>query len=394
MKGTFTYCVALTVAVAAGSWAGDDISIPLEGGAILIEKVRFIRVNPSGSFVPVLAFTIRNQTSQPWRTLKLEFDMHGICNGERRQWSRTVVMGLGWMNELVYSEEHEELVIPLVGKVDGCTTETVKARLLLAENSKVRFDGTTGERIDLEEQRRTIKAKREAEQAAEAERKAKEAAVEVERRKRPVAGYRVVETKDLSFVGCRRLQVKVSLPQHYARDTVEQIAKAIVADLTRSQPVNAISILFYGRGTSTAGVYDVAMVEWAPNGRWGDAGSVRPGDYSSFAYSASYKAPPPARTTHLKPSDQTGLFGAPLPEGATLVERKRGDPAAGRDPSERYAISSSAAEIAAFFNEAMPVAGWAKDGISTGDVLVFRKGNIIIGVLINQDGKTFTLMGS
>ena len=138
----------------------------------------------------------------------------------------------------------------------------------------------------------------------------------------------------------------------------------------------------------------MAMVEWAPNGRWGDSVSVRAGDYSSFRYSVSYNAPVPARATGLTRSKRAGLLGAPLPDGATLLKRRAGDPTAGRDPSERYGIASSATDIAGFFNREMPVAGWSRDGSSTQSALFFRKGKLMIGVLINSNGQTFTLMGS
>ena len=111
----------------------------------------------------------------------------------------------------------------------------------------------------------------------------------------------------------------------------------------------------------------------------------------------SYNPPTPtqaAGATGLARSSQTGLLGVPLPAGARLTERTAGDPAAGRDPSERYAISAAAAEIIAFFNEVMPAAGWAKDGPSRPTSAFFRKGNHMIGVLTNSDGGTFTLMGS
>jgi len=209
--------------------------------------------------------------------------------------------------------------------------------------------------------------------------------------------HELVTTRDLSMGAVRRLEARVSLPQHYTGDDVERVAHALVADITESQRVNAISILFYGPETSTTGVYDVAMVEWAPNGRWGDAASVRAGDYSTFRYSVSYNPPapaPPSDAARLAGSGRTGLLGAPLPEGARLTERTAGDPAAGRDPSERYAITASAAEIMAFFNEAMPKAGWAKDGPAGPTSAFFRKGNLMIGVLTNRDGGTFTLMGS
>jgi hypothetical protein len=81
--------------------------------------------------------------------------------------------------------------------------------------------------------------------------------------------YEVVATQDLSMGTVRRLEARVTLPEHYARDDVERVAQAVVADMTTSQDVNAISVLFYGPQTSTSGAYDVAMVEWAPNGRWG-----------------------------------------------------------------------------------------------------------------------------
>jgi hypothetical protein len=209
--------------------------------------------------------------------------------------------------------------------------------------------------------------------------------------------HEVVTTRDLSFGAVRRLQARVSLPQHYTRDEVESVAQAVVANITGSQQVNAISILFYGPQNSTSGFYDVASVDWAPNGRWGDAVSVRAGDYSTFRYSVSYNPPgPPAPSgaARLAASGRTGLLGVPLPEGAKLIEVTAGDPATGRDPSESYAVSASAAEIMAFFIEAMLKAGWAKDGVSRPTVTIFRKGNFMIGVFTKSDGGTFTLMGS
>jgi hypothetical protein len=105
-------------------------------------------------------------------------------------------------------------------------------------------------------------------------------------------------------------------------------------------------------------------------------------------------APATTEASDLKPSGRTGLLGVPLPEGAELIEQRPGNPAQGQDPSERYAVSATAVQIAAFFNREMPGAGWAKDGTSTSTALFFRKGDLMIGVLINRDGGTFTLMGS
>jgi hypothetical protein len=107
-----------------------------------------------------------------------------------------------------------------------------------------------------------------------------------------VPQHRVVETKDVSFGVVRRFSVRVSLPQHYERSQIEQVAKAVVADLTAKQRVNAIMIFFYGPNADVTGVFDVARVEWAPNGRWEDAATVRAGDYSSFRYTVTYNPLP------------------------------------------------------------------------------------------------------
>ena len=82
---------ALTLS--AGLLVGEDITIPFEGGKISIENANFLRLQ-YGTVVPELSFTLRNGTTSAWPTLKLRFDMQGVCNGEPRQWSDTVVAAL------------------------------------------------------------------------------------------------------------------------------------------------------------------------------------------------------------------------------------------------------------------------------------------------------------
>lgn len=153
---------------------GDDITLPLDDGEILI-RAQFIRRNRYGADVPELAVKIKNQTSSPWRTLKLQFDIGGLCNGEPRQWTLPVTTSLGWAEDHQLVKEYTDTVIPLVDKVDGCKAEIIKASLVLAENSKTRINGVTGERVDMEKQLQELKAKREAEAAAQAEEERKSA---------------------------------------------------------------------------------------------------------------------------------------------------------------------------------------------------------------------------
>ena len=102
-------------------------------------------------------------------------------------------------------------MISLFGKVDGCKTEIIKASLRLAENSKTRIDGVTGERVDLEKQLQELKAKQDAEAAGRAEAQAKEDEAEAARRKRLTAEQ-------------KRKQAEVDA--RYAKMKAEEDAKA------------------------------------------------------------------------------------------------------------------------------------------------------------------------
>lgn len=104
--------------------------------------------------------------------------------------------------------------------------------------------------------------------------------------------------------------------------------------------------------------------------------------------------PPMPGTRQLEASKRTGLLGVPLPQGARLIERTPGDPLAGRDPSERYAIEADNQTVGDFFSRELSKSGWAKDGASTETALFFQRGKKMIGVIMSRKGGTFTLMGS
>jgi hypothetical protein len=178
--------VTLASLSVAAPYGDSDIIVPLDEGRVVIQNPRFIRENISkgGPLVPELAFTLVNETSSSWSSIKLQFDMGGLCNGQPRQWAQSVAMSLGWMQDRPIVREFKDTVIPLLGQVDGCRTEVIKARLVSAQSARVRIDGTTGERVDLEQELQEIRAKQEAEAAvkAEAQRKAAEAKAEEEKR--------------------------------------------------------------------------------------------------------------------------------------------------------------------------------------------------------------------
>jgi hypothetical protein len=207
--------------------------------------------------------------------------------------------------------------------------------------------------------------------------------------------YRTVRAQDMSYASVIRINIRVSVPAHYTKNEVERIAKHLADSVSRQRNVNAVSVMFFGPATATDGPWDVAVVDWAPNGDWTQADAARAGDYKSFRYSVSHRPARSARSPgSLVLSDRRGLLGVPLPRGASLIARREGKPEAGHDPSERYQVKASADAIAEFYLREMPKLGWWKDGTPTQGALFFKKGRQILGVLINQSGGTFTLMGS
>ncbi|MGA3016489.1 MAG: hypothetical protein ABSF62_05165 [Bryobacteraceae bacterium] len=213
------------------------ITLPLDDGQIRI-TAQFIRVNGYGSYVPELTLALENQTSSAWTTLKFLVDIGGLCNGEPRHWSLPVITSLGpsclarfpraWCQAEGHSfvKEYKDTSIPLIGKVDGCKAEIFKASLVLAENSKTRIDGVTGERVDLEKQLQELKAKHEAEVTAQAEEKRRAAEVKAEETRKAVEAQAKKDAADLKlFTDSIKLSAP-RLPPHFMGNDIVQLFKA------------------------------------------------------------------------------------------------------------------------------------------------------------------------
>src|SRR5262249_34739145 len=87
---------------------GDDITVPLEGGKIVIHNARFIRPDAEGQYIPELSFKIDNHTSAPWWALELQFHITGRCNGESRRWSFPATTSLGWSEDHIVGNAYRE----------------------------------------------------------------------------------------------------------------------------------------------------------------------------------------------------------------------------------------------------------------------------------------------
>lgn len=149
---------------------GEDITIPLEGGNILIKNDSYSRYDSLLDLTRYQwQFTIVNNTSDGW-DLKLQLDGSTQCDGQTRILNRLVKISLRQGASSKVVEGGEQIVH---GKDGGCVLEKLNASILTAEDKKLRINVTSGERVDLEKQR---------ELAAEAQ--AKKDAAEAERQKR------------------------------------------------------------------------------------------------------------------------------------------------------------------------------------------------------------------
>jgi hypothetical protein len=157
----------LILASAAIAQSGNEptaITIPLDAGKLTI-VADFIGRDIFGDYLPELSFRMTNETSSAWRTIKLQFEIDGICNADIHHWSFSASVGIAHRASSPVVESYYDTIPYLFGKVEGCKAEIIKASLLTAENSKVRINRTTGERVDVEEERRKLNAQRDAEAA-------------------------------------------------------------------------------------------------------------------------------------------------------------------------------------------------------------------------------------
>ena len=80
----------------------------------------------------------------------------------------------------------------------------------------------------------------------------------------------------------------IRLPSVYTEGQALRIAESIIDDRHRQgNLVNAVSFFFYFPGTDPRGAAD-GSIDWAPNGNWAEANSVRTGDYRTFRFETQF----------------------------------------------------------------------------------------------------------
>ena len=161
--------IAVAVLFGAAMY-GEDITIPLEGGNILVKNDSYSKYDSLLDLTRYQwQFTIVNNTSDGW-DLKLRLDGSTQCDGQTVFLNRIIKISLRQGASSKVAEGHEQQVH---GKDGGCVISKFDASLLTAENNDLRINLVSGERIDLKKQR---------ELAAEAQ--AKQDAIEEARQRR------------------------------------------------------------------------------------------------------------------------------------------------------------------------------------------------------------------
>jgi len=93
---------------------------------------------------------------------------------------------------------------------------------------------------------------------------------------------------DISFLNCKRYLVRILLRGSPTdKDLIERAANEVWG-ITAKEQVNAIAVGFWRTKGEAMKTEAVAMVDWAPGGVWGDANTVKAGDYSKHQYELEF----------------------------------------------------------------------------------------------------------
>jgi len=101
-----------------------------------------------------------------------------------------------------------------------------------------------------------------------------------------VPAFHLHGTRDVSFSVCVRLVADVVLQKEEALSDEQliHIAQQVVNSIISTKRVNAISVAFWGPESSIGQGLAAAVVEWAPEGLWEKADTVKSGDYSKHRF--------------------------------------------------------------------------------------------------------------
>ena len=103
--------------------------------------------------------------------------------------------------------------------------------------------------------------------------------------------YRIMRIDNSPSGSARRFTYHVLINPGTTKNDMEQIALKVLAQAQKENPFNALAVGFNDHAALTGHGFRLGRVEFAPNGRWADAGTVRTGDYSALRMVNHLKEP-------------------------------------------------------------------------------------------------------
>jgi hypothetical protein len=93
----------------------------------------------------------------------------------------------------------------------------------------------------------------------------------------------MVVSRDPAHIGAiKRFALRVVIYQRLTKAQLMRLAEALYREAQEITPFNALAIFFYDYPQFVDNGTRLGSVQYAPNGRWVDAGTVQTGDYSTM----------------------------------------------------------------------------------------------------------------
>ncbi len=96
----------------------------------------------------------------------------------------------------------------------------------------------------------------------------------------PIGEYKLISVEDVSYARVRRYVARIRVGYENSPANVEAILKRVALDVQRDKRANAVSVCAVGPDESPDFGYTAGMVDYAPDGNWGNADQALPMSYS------------------------------------------------------------------------------------------------------------------
>lgn len=100
-----------------------------------------------------------------------------------------------------------------------------------------------------------------------------------------IVDYEIINKNDNSMPNAKRYALDVVVNEKATEEELKALSEKIVEDIKKEEDFNAISIGFYDDEKDVGEGYTLGSIDYAPNGKWGDASSVKAGQYDKMEYS-------------------------------------------------------------------------------------------------------------